>query len=95
MTPRVEKVSIPYWLVAGLATYLISLYLVENTILRINSDGVKTLCLGSIVESFVSPIRTVFLSLKYADIETICYVIFGMCHFSNPYFTLLLFYLFF
>lgn len=58
----------------------------ENTIIRINSENVKTFCFGSIIESFIGPIRSMYILLTTQNyLGFINYLIFEITNFASPY----------
>ena len=83
------------WIILAIIVYLTSYYCIGNTIFRMNSSGIYVFSPLSIVESFIAPFRVIYLTFKYAEWKSLFPLLLSMCHFSNPYFTLLLFYFFF
>jgi len=67
--------------------YAISFCMMENTIYRINSNGVKQLSiLPLFTEGIIGPIRSLYLSLKYNGIKSlICYMMYLILHLNNMF----------
>lgn len=61
-------------IILGSSYYLYRLYKMPNCLMRVDSNNVKRLCLGSIPAGLIGPIKSVYLALKYQGISNAIYV---------------------
>ena len=62
------------FLICGTSYYLYRLYKIPNCLFRINSNNKKELCLGSLYAGLIGPIKTIYLSFKYNELKSTCFI---------------------
>ena len=72
--------------------YLYNFYKLGNTLFRTNSTGIKVFSPLSIIESFIGPIRSLYILLVYQDFNAfIHYLQFELTNIASPYFYIIVF----
>ena len=72
--------------------YLYNFYKLGNTIFRTDSNGIKVFSPLSIMESFIGPIRSLFILITYQDFNAFLYYLqFELTNIASPYFYIILY----
>ena len=75
--------------------YLYNFYKLGNTLIRIDSNNKPRLMLSSIIESFVGPIRSIFLFFITGNYRGVYeYIIFESTNTASPYFYIIIFFIY-
>ena len=72
--------------------YIYNFYKLGNTLFRTDSTGTKVFAPLSIIESFIGPIRSLYLLLNYQDFSAFKhYLLFEITNTASPYFYIIIF----
>ena len=73
--------------------YLYNFNNLGNTLIRLNSDGNSVFTPLSIVESFIGPLRSIIILMRYSNINQLFnFLKFELTNYASPYFYLIIYF---